>query len=83
MARKVVPFMACGDLRGLDSDQTYSLKHEADYEWRPPVQRPIHPAYTEVSSSSATAVCYCVCGEGDGEGRTCCLPCQVRITLAS
>ena len=61
MARKVVPFMACGDLRGLDSDQTYSLKHEADYEWRPPVQRPIHPAYTEVSSSSATAVCYCVC----------------------
>lgn len=39
----VVPFVACGDLSGLDADQSYPL--ERGYEFRAPVQAPIRPNY--------------------------------------
>ncbi|MES1908413.1 MAG: hypothetical protein MHM6MM_001358 [Cercozoa sp. M6MM] len=43
------PFLACGDLAGLDSDKSYSLQHgDAEYEYRAPTQPPISPAYLEV-----------------------------------
>ncbi|CAM9203304.1 unnamed protein product [Heterosigma akashiwo] len=44
----VVPFVACGDLAGFDSDQSYPLQLEGSltpYEFRSPTQPPIHPAY--------------------------------------
>ncbi|KAJ1954062.1 putative tRNA (cytidine(32)/guanosine(34)-2'-O)-methyltransferase, partial [Linderina pennispora] len=39
--RVVVPFVACGDLRGFDSDRTYGLEFEGtpSYESREPTQR--------------------------------------------
>ncbi|KAG0712890.1 putative tRNA (cytidine(32)/guanosine(34)-2'-O)-methyltransferase [Chionoecetes opilio] len=46
--RVIVPFLACGDLSAYDSDRTYPLQ-TADgkkYEYRPPTQPPISPAYT-------------------------------------
>ena len=43
MHRKLVPFVACGDLSGYDSDKTYSL--EEDYKWRDPLQPPTVPPY--------------------------------------
>jgi len=44
-----VPFVACGDLAGFDSDQSYPLQLEGDeeeYTYRAPVQPPINPAYS-------------------------------------
>ena len=41
--RKIVPFVACGDLSGYDSDKTYAL--EEGYQWRDPLQAPTVPPY--------------------------------------
>ncbi|KAJ2491424.1 tRNA (uridine-2'-O-)-methyltransferase trm7 [Coemansia sp. RSA 2050] len=45
--RVIVPFVACGDLRGFDADMTYSLDSiEAEpYCSRDPTQSPISPPY--------------------------------------
>ncbi|EFO23015.2 hypothetical protein LOAG_05470 [Loa loa] len=51
--RLLVPFLACGDLSGWDSDRTYELElpnfsGEAErrrYEYKPVVQPPTEPAY--------------------------------------
>ncbi|TPX66942.1 hypothetical protein SpCBS45565_g04122 [Spizellomyces sp. 'palustris'] len=45
--RVVVPFVACGDLSGFDSDQTYPLPKGdgAEYSTLEPVQAPIRPPY--------------------------------------
>ncbi|MCP9259604.1 putative tRNA (cytidine(32)/guanosine(34)-2'-O)-methyltransferase [Dirofilaria immitis] len=51
--RLLVPFLACGDLSGWDSDRTYGLElpsfpGEAErerYKYRPAVQPPTEPAY--------------------------------------
>ncbi|KAJ1945519.1 tRNA (uridine-2'-O-)-methyltransferase trm7 [Linderina macrospora] len=45
--RVIVPFVACGDLRGFDSDRTYGLEYEdaQSYESREPTQSPINPPY--------------------------------------
>lgn len=46
--RVIVPFLACGDLSGFDSDKTYPLKlSDKDYEYHPPTQGPINPPYKE------------------------------------
>lgn len=42
--RKLVPFLACGDLSGWDADQSYDLPEEG-YQTLPPVQPPTAPAY--------------------------------------
>ncbi|CAH8637084.1 unnamed protein product [Schistosoma bovis] len=42
----LLPFMACGDLRGFDPDVTYTL--DPDHVVKPPVQVPVDPAYSEV-----------------------------------
>nr|WCZ58371.1 tRNA (cytidine(32)/guanosine(34)-2'-O)-methyltransferase [Paratrimastix eleionoma] len=41
--RVLVPFLACGDLSGFDSDQTYEC--DSDYVPLQPTQAPIHPPY--------------------------------------
>ena len=43
----VVPFVACGDITGFDSDKSYPLQLNADdsYVYHEPVQPPIHPNY--------------------------------------
>ncbi len=43
----VVPFVACGDLCGFDSDKSYplDLDQSGSYQHREPVQPPIHPNY--------------------------------------
>lgn len=40
--RKIIPFMACGDLSGFDSDATYPLDSS---EYHEPTQKPIDPPY--------------------------------------
>ncbi|KAL8569645.1 putative tRNA (cytidine(32)/guanosine(34)-2'-O)-methyltransferase [Nucella lapillus] len=47
--RVIVPFLACGDLSGFDSDKTYPLQLEGgvEYSYRPPTQSPINPPYSE------------------------------------
>lgn len=42
-----IPFLACGDLRGYDSDRSYPLPKDADgtYQSLDPVQPPIAPPY--------------------------------------
>ncbi|CAC5389420.1 FTSJ1 [Mytilus coruscus] len=47
--RIIVPFLACGDLSGFDSDRTYPLQLEPgkEYVYHPPTQSPIHPPYEE------------------------------------
>jgi len=42
--RTLVPFVACGDLSGLDADRSYPLTEPTS---RPPVQPPIHPPFEE------------------------------------
>ncbi len=42
--RLAVPFLACGDLRGWDSDQSYDLEDPA-YVLLEPVQPPTAPPY--------------------------------------
>lgn len=46
--RVIVPFLACGDLSAYDSDMTYPLQMEdgKSYQYLPPTQPPISPAYT-------------------------------------
>jgi len=39
----VVPFVACGDLSGFDSDASYPLG--ASYEFKDVVQAPVNPAH--------------------------------------
>ena len=43
----LVPFVACGDLQGFDSDQNYPLTGDGASEYIPlaPVQPPINPPY--------------------------------------
>lgn len=41
--RKIIPFMACGDLSGFDSDATYPLSE--NYKYHEPTQSPIDPPY--------------------------------------
>jgi tRNA (cytidine32/guanosine34-2'-O)-methyltransferase len=44
----VVPFVACGDLSGFDSDKSYPLQLASEseaYIYREPVQPPINPNY--------------------------------------
>lgn len=45
--RVLVPFIACGDLRGFDSDMSYPLMITDDKEYKllNPVQKPIAPPY--------------------------------------
>lgn len=51
--RVLVPFIACGDLSGWDSDKTYGLElptiiyehDEKRYVYKPVVQPPTDPAY--------------------------------------
>jgi len=45
--RIIVPFLACGDLSGYDSDKTYPLKlsEDKDYTYHEPTQGPIDPPY--------------------------------------
>jgi len=47
--RKIVPFVACGDLSGYDADMNYSLQVEGEeeekYEYHEPTQKPIKPPY--------------------------------------
>ncbi|XP_069110343.1 tRNA (cytidine(32)/guanosine(34)-2'-O)-methyltransferase-like [Argopecten irradians] len=47
--RVIVPFLACGDLSGFDSDRTYPLQLEEgkEYTYHPPTQSPISPPYKE------------------------------------
>ena len=53
-AAVVVPFVACGDLRGFDPDKSYSLS--TSYVYQAPVQPPLHPNYfTYQSRKTATA----------------------------
>ena len=44
MSKEIVPFLACGDLCGYDSDRTYLLPKEG-YVSTPPVQPPIAPPF--------------------------------------
>lgn len=52
----IVPFIVCGDLRGYDSDMSYSLNLDSDkkYEYKEVVQKPINPAYSEVLEKMKT-----------------------------
>ena len=43
--RKIIPFMACGDLSGFDSDTTYPLNINDNYQYHEPTQKPIDPQY--------------------------------------
>lgn len=43
--RKIIPFMACGDLSGFDSDATYPLSATENYKYHEPTQSPIDPPY--------------------------------------
>ncbi|GAB6031683.1 Putative tRNA (cytidine(32)/guanosine(34)-2'-O)-methyltransferase [Chamberlinius hualienensis] len=45
--RIIIPFLACGDLRGFDSDMSYSLNlgEHQEYKQLDPVQGPIAPPY--------------------------------------
>ncbi|KAI8896976.1 FtsJ-like methyltransferase-domain-containing protein [Globomyces pollinis-pini] len=43
--RKMVPFMACGDINGFDADQTYALPEDSSYKYLDPIQKPINPPY--------------------------------------
>ncbi|XP_053379244.1 putative tRNA (cytidine(32)/guanosine(34)-2'-O)-methyltransferase [Mercenaria mercenaria] len=46
--RVIVPFLACGDLSGFDSDKNYPLKLPGrEYEYHKPAQSPINPPYQE------------------------------------
>ena len=54
--RVIVPFLACGDLSGFDSDQSYPLlmknstkssADEVNYSFHEPAQKPINPPYKE------------------------------------
>lgn len=46
---EIVPFLACGDLSGFDSDRSYPLvlDEKESFVYHEPVQKPIHPPYFE------------------------------------
>ena len=44
MKPEIVPFLACGDLSGYDSDMTYRVAKD-EHVPRDPVQPPIEPPY--------------------------------------
>lgn len=46
---EIVPFLACGDLSGFDSDRSYPLvlDEKETFVYHEPVQKPIHPPYFE------------------------------------
>ncbi|XP_037945650.1 putative tRNA (cytidine(32)/guanosine(34)-2'-O)-methyltransferase 1 [Teleopsis dalmanni] len=48
--REIIPFVVCGDLRGFDSDMSYSLNLNEDekYTYHEVIQKPISPAYNEI-----------------------------------
>ncbi|XP_055850273.1 putative tRNA (cytidine(32)/guanosine(34)-2'-O)-methyltransferase 1 [Episyrphus balteatus] len=48
--KQIIPFVVCGDLRGFDSDMSYSLNLDPDstYTYREVIQKPISPAYKEI-----------------------------------
>lgn len=53
-----VPFAACGDLSGFDSDKSYPLQLEGEgneYTYRDPVQPPIHPNYFSYQQRKASS----------------------------
>ena len=53
-AAVVVPFVACGDLRGFDPDKSYALS--TTYVYQAPIQPPLHPNYfTYQTRKTATA----------------------------
>ncbi|KAL8435060.1 hypothetical protein ACSSS7_002730 [Eimeria intestinalis] len=41
---QLVPFLSCGDIRGMDADRNYTLARSS-HKPMPPVQPPTHPAY--------------------------------------
>lgn len=43
--RRLVPFVACGDLHGWDADQTYELPQDGSYRPLDPVAPPTNPPY--------------------------------------
>jgi len=45
--REIVPFVACGDLSGFDSDSTYDTRTDSTYQPLTPVQPPINPPYKQ------------------------------------
>mmetsp|Transcript_4895 Transcript_4895/g.10131 ORF Transcript_4895/g.10131 Transcript_4895/m.10131 type:complete len:329 (-) Transcript_4895:92-1078(-) len=51
----VVPFVACGDLSGFDSDQSYVLSKTAAENYLAPRQLPINPSYKEAIERKRTA----------------------------
>ncbi|GBG33773.1 tRNA cytidine32/guanosine34-2'-O-methyltransferase [Hondaea fermentalgiana] len=51
----VVPFVACGDLSGFDSDQSYALSKAAAENYLAPTQLPINPSYKEAIERKRTA----------------------------
>jgi len=56
MNKLVIPFVVCGDLRGFDSDMSYSLLNGLTngYEYKEVVQKPIAPAYKEILEKTKT-----------------------------
>ena len=64
--RMIVPFLACGDLSGFDSDQSYPLPNSNprlssseqslidDYKYHEPAQKPINPPYQEYLDRKGT-----------------------------
>ena len=46
---EIVPFLACGDLSGYDSDRSYPLvlNENETFTYHEPVQKPIHPPHYE------------------------------------
>ena len=55
--RVVVPFVACGDLSGFDSDASYPLQIEGEpeYEYHEPAAAPINPPYEEAIAKRRAA----------------------------
>ena len=56
----VVPFVACGDLSGFDSDKSYPLQlatESESYVYREPVQPPINPNYRSYQQRLKLATC--------------------------
>ncbi|XP_039265517.1 tRNA (cytidine(32)/guanosine(34)-2'-O)-methyltransferase-like [Styela clava] len=53
--RCILPFLACGDLSGFDSDRTYPLQLEdgKEYVYHSPTQPPIDPPYKEACKLKA------------------------------
>lgn len=58
--REIVPFLACGDLCGYDSDKSYPLHLDSEeFVYHPPVQKPIHPPYSDYLKRKCMSLCVC------------------------